>query len=168
MKHSETEHVSPSIIVDVQVQSLLWETEPAAEETLRTAIAIATTQVPAEGEVSVVLTDDDAIRALNCQWRSVDKPTNVLSFPFASPYSRSYGMIGDIIIAYETVAREAMEEHKPMLDHLAHLVVHGYLHLMGYDHQNDSEANVMEDLERVILDRLGIVDPYEAKEVGAA
>lgn len=156
-------------IIDVQVCSSLWDAEPAAEKTLRAAIAAAAQHVPTEGEISVMLTDDAAIQVLNRQWRSIDKPTNVLSFPAGGPHSPEVpALLGDIVIAYETLACEAAEEDKHMLNHLAHLVVHGYLHLMGYDHQTDSEADVMEDLEREILGCLGIADPFSAHEKGIA
>ena len=117
--------------------------------------------------VAVLLCDDAAIAALNARWRGVDRPTNVLSFP-ASPQTGA-GLhaapvepapLGDIAIAYETVAREAEAEDKPLAEHLAHLAVHGFLHLLGYDHHDDGEAERMERLERDILARLGIADPY--------
>lgn len=163
--------VSPNAAVptiDVQVQSSLWEAEPAAEEALRAAIAAAVCHVPAEGEMSVVLTDDATIRALNREWRAIDKPTNVLSFP-AAPV-KGIGLpapLGDVVVAYETLAREAAEENKPVLHHLAHLVVHGYLHLLGYDHETDSEAETMEEMEREILGGIGIADPYRPHEAGS-
>jgi probable rRNA maturation factor len=155
--------------VDIQVQSPLWDSEPAAEETVREAIAAAAKRVPAAGEVSVALTDDAAIRTLNRDWRGFDKPTNVLSFPASAPKIKGFPiLLGDIIIAYETLAREAGEEDKPVLHHLAHLAVHGYLHLLGYDHQTDSEANAMEGLEREILNVLRIADPYRDPAQGDA
>lgn len=156
--------VAPQI--DIEVQSPLWNAEPAAEETVREAIAAAAALVPAEGEVSVVLTDDTAIRTLNRDWRCIDTPTNVLSFPAqtATP-GVPRPLLGDIVIAYETLARESTAEHKPLLHHLAHLAVHGFLHLLGYDHQTDSQAATMEGLERDILARLGIGDPYRAQEL---
>jgi probable rRNA maturation factor len=148
-------------LVDIQVQSRLWEAEPAAEATVREAIAAAAERVPAAGEVSVVLADNAAIRTLNRDWRGVDKPTNVLSFPASAPKIEGFpALLGDVIVAYETLAREAGEEEKPVLHHLAHLAVHGYLHLLGYDHQTDSEADAMEGLEREILTVLRIADPY--------
>ncbi len=156
--------------LDVQVQSPLWEAEPKAEETVRAAIAAAARKAPAEGEVSLALTDDAAIKALNRDWRGIDKPTNVLSFPATAPKLAGVpALLGDVIVAYETLAREAAEEDKPVLHHLAHLAVHGYLHLLGYDHGTDSEAEAMEAMERDILSTLGIADPYAlAREPGAA
>ena len=151
---------------DIQVQSPLWNAEPGAEDVVREAIAAAATLVPSEGEVSVVLTDDSAIRDLNRDWRGIDRPTNVLSFPAqAAKPGVSRPLLGDIVIAYETLARESTAEKKLLLHHLAHLAVHGFLHLLGYDHQTDSQARTMEGLERDILARLEIGDPYSAEEL---
>ncbi len=115
-----------------------------------------------DSELSLVFTNDADIREINAKWRHIDKPTNVLSFPaFAlQPGQEPEEILGDIVIARETVEREAAEEDKSFDDHLSHLVVHGLLHLMGYDHQNDEEAEQMEALERKILASLGISDPY--------
>jgi len=148
--------------VDIQVQSPLWDAEPAAQSTVREAIAAARAAVPAPaGEVSVVLTDDAALRTLNRQWRAIDKPTNVLSFPAAKPVGEAF--LGDIVIAHETLARECAEENKVFLHHLAHLAVHGFLHLIGYDHTTDSEADAMEALESTIMTRLHMPDPYRER-----
>lgn len=155
--------------IDFDVQSPLWDQVPEAEETVRTAIAAAAAFEPAAGEMSVILTDDASIRALNRDWRKLDKPTNVLSFPASTPKIAGVpALLGDVVVAYETLAREAAEEDKPILHHLAHLVVHGYLHLLGYDHETDSEADAMEGLERQILAHLNIADPYRARESGTA
>jgi probable rRNA maturation factor len=154
---------APSI--DVQVQSPLWDAEPAAAETVRAAIEAAAALVPAAGEVSVLLTDDASVRDLNRAWRGLDKPTNVLSFPAAKAGG---ALLGDVAIAYETLAGEAAADTKPFLHHLAHLAVHGFLHLLGYDHQTDSQADAMEGLERAVLARLDIADPYRAHEPGNA
>jgi probable rRNA maturation factor len=115
--------------------------------------------------LSVLLCDDETIARLNGQWRGQQKPTNVLSFPApplpgAGPVERI--SLGDIAIAYETLAREAEENHATVSNHLSHLVVHGFLHLLGYDHHMDDEAERMERLERDILARMGISDPYAA------
>ncbi len=162
---------APAPEIDIQVQSPGWDAEPAAAETVRRAIGAAarhcTAHGASHGEVSVVLTDDEAIRLLNHEWRRIDKPTNVLSFPATmSANSAPEPLLGDIVIAYETVARESTAEHKPFLHHLAHLAVHGFLHLMGYDHQTDSQADAMEGLERDILADLDIADPYRAHQPG--
>ena len=146
--------------IDVDIQSPLWDAQPEAEGTVRAAIAAAATRAPAGGEMSVLLTDDAAVQALN---REIDKPTTVLSFPAAAPKADGFpALLGDVTIAFETLAREAGEEEKPFLHHLAHLAVHGYLHLLGYDHGTDSETEAMEALEREILASMRIPDPYRA------
>jgi probable rRNA maturation factor len=112
-------------------------------------------------EVGVQLANDAQVRALNRQWRNVDKPTNVLSFPaFGAAGLAIAPMLGDIVLAYETTRTEAAEEGKTLADHAAHLIVHGFLHLLGFDHATDSEAETMEELETRILATLGIKDPY--------
>ena len=111
-------------------------------------------------ELSIVLTDDERQRALNRQWRGIDASTNVLSFPQLTPFSPVSGIVGDITLAHETLEREAAEQGKSFSDHFAHLVVHGFLHLLGYDHIEEADALVMEGLETQILDTLGIADPY--------
>ncbi|MGX5718696.1 rRNA maturation RNase YbeY [Shinella zoogloeoides] len=113
-------------------------------------------------EVSLVFTNDESIRAINAEWRSQDKPTNVLSFPaFPVTPGRMPGpMLGDIIFAEETLTREAADLGKSFDDHLTHLMVHGFLHLFGYDHMEDEEAEKMEGLETRILAELGLSDPY--------
>ena len=109
------------------------------------------------------------IRTLNSNWRGIDKPTNVLSFPALQPTGSATPddaprMLGDIAIAYETTRKEADDEQKPFDHHLSHLAVHGFLHLIGYDHENDDDAEAMEGLEREILAQLGIPDPYADRE----
>jgi probable rRNA maturation factor len=117
-------------------------------------------------ELSLVFTDDASIREINAEWRKQDKPTNVLSFPAfpLAPGGMPGPMLGDIIIARETVEREAVDLDKSVDDHLTHLMVHGLLHLFGYDHMNDAEAEVMEGLETRILARLGLSDPYAGQD----
>jgi probable rRNA maturation factor len=151
--------------VDLAVRSALWRSLADAEATVREAIAAAAAlcdAVPSDCEVSVVLTDDAGIRALNKQWRGIDRATNVLSFPApAAPAPVDAPcVLGDIVIAYEYLDREAALEDKTPLVHLAHLTVHGFLHLVGYDHTTDEEAALMEGLEARILATLGLPDPY--------
>lgn len=159
---------SAAPLSEVLVVADCWQAEPDAEAVIHRAIATAAEFVAAdvaEAELAVMLTDDAGIRTLNRNWRGIDKPTNVLSFP-ALPPSGPRGpddappMLGDIAIAYETTRREADEEQKPFDHHLGHLAVHGFLHLIGYDHEKDEEAGTMEGLEREILSQLGIADPY--------
>ncbi len=155
------------LAIDMLVQSPLWDAQPAAERTVRQAIETAAAQLgAAAGEVSVVLADDGAIRVLNRQWRNIDKATNVLSFPAGKSAADSPAVMhGDIILAYETVASECAEEDRVFLHHLAHLGVHGFLHLIGYDHQTDAEADSMERLESAILAKLGMPDPYLGRDL---
>jgi probable rRNA maturation factor len=119
---------------------------------------------PAQGALAVMVDDDAHIRELNKLWRGLDKPTNVLSFPSPDSQPGPARTIGDIAISYETAAREAATEAKSLADHVAHLSVHGFLHLLGYDHESDADAEEMEGLERVILARIGVSDPYVAHE----
>jgi probable rRNA maturation factor len=115
-------------------------------------------------EVAVSLADDIAQRQLNRDWRRVDRPTNVLAFPAWTPGAplppAAPLLLGDVVLAFETVLREAEEQGKPLADHLSHLIVHGVLHLFGYDHVSEAEAAIMESLETSILARLGVPDPY--------
>ena len=118
-------------------------------------------------ELSLVFTDDASIRQINAEWRGKDKPTNVLSFPAfpLAPGGMPGPMLGDIVIARETVEREAADLEKPFDEHLAHLMVHGFLHLFGYDHMNNTEAEIMEGLETRILAVLGLSDPYQGQDL---
>jgi probable rRNA maturation factor len=149
-----------------------WQSEPDAEAVIHRAIEAAAEFTDADvgdAELAVMLTDDAGIRTLNGNWRGIDKPTNVLSFPALQPTVTGGAddaprMLGDIAIAYETTRKEADDEHKPFDHHLSHLAVHGFLHLIGYDHENDDDAEAMECLEREILAQLGIPDPYADRE----
>lgn len=119
---------------------------------------------PAQGAVTVIVDNDERVRQLNKLWRGFDKPTNVLSFPSPATQPGPERSVGDIAISYETAAREAAAEGKSLAEHTAHLSVHGFLHLLGYDHESDDDAEEMEGLERVILARIGVSDPYVAHE----
>ncbi|MGH9694389.1 MAG: rRNA maturation RNase YbeY, partial [Bryobacteraceae bacterium] len=148
--------------------------EPEADAVIQRAVAVAaemTDADTADAELAVMLTDDAGIRTLNSNWRGIDKPTNVLSFPALRLPTRVARadddvppMLGDIAIAYETARREAYDEQKPFDHHLSHLTIHGFLHLVGYDHETDDEAEAMEALEVEILAQLGIPDPYACRE----
>ena len=153
------------VSLDISVASPLWRELPRARAIARETIAAAvaeTKSVLREGvEVSLCLADDAALRALNAHWRGTDKPTNVLSFPSApSDRAGQASTLGDIALAYETLAREAEDLGVPLADHYRHLLAHGFLHLIGYDHEEDAEAERMEALETRILARLGAADPY--------
>jgi probable rRNA maturation factor len=163
-------------VLDIVVESPLWTAQRGIKPVLRRAIAAAAATVSTtDGELAIVLTDDSAIRALNRQWRGKDEPTNVLSFPASSlPAFPPAGvgkkaprLFGDIVIAYETAMREAKAEGKPFRHHLAHLAVHGFLHLSGYDHEGDDEADIMENLEIAVLKRLKVPNPYIARDTSA-
>ena len=169
-------------ISEVLVVADCWQAEPDAEAVIQRAIAAAADIVNAapggagtnqagfgEAELAVMLTDDAGIRTLNLNWRGIDKPTNVLSFPALQPTGPGAPedaprMLGDIAIAYQTARSEADDEQKPFDHHLSHLAVHGFLHLIGYDHEKDDDAEAMESLETEILAQLGIPDPYLDRE----
>ncbi len=154
--------------LDISVPSPLWRGLPRARGLARETIAacIAETEMREGAEVSLCLADDARLRAFNLRWRGIDKPTNVLSFP-SGPRDRSgeASTLGDIALAYETLKREAEDLDVPLAHHYRHLVAHGFLHLIGYDHQTDEEAERMEALETRILARLGAADPYALKVV---
>lgn len=147
--------MAPSpIVIDVLEQAGDW---PPLNPERAVQAAIAVLDKPRQGELSIVLTDDVHIQQLNRDYRHKDKPTNVLSFP------QDGAMLGDIILAWETVQREAAEKHVSLGDHFTHLVIHGFLHLQGYDHEIDAEATQMEALEIQALSALNIDNPYEIR-----
>ena len=150
-----------TVSIGISVESDLWRGFDAPESLAETAIGETLRQsgaeIPLNPEVSVLLCDDAFMTDLNTQWRGIAKPTNVLSFP---AHDATAPMLGDIVVAFETSEREARAEGKSLHDHVAHLFVHGCLHLLGYDHLVDTEADAMENLERSILAALGIADPY--------
>jgi probable rRNA maturation factor len=154
--------------LDISVPSPLWRGLPRARGLARVTIAacVAETEIRDGAEVSLCLADDPLLRALNLRWRGIDASTNVLSFPSAtSDRSGEAPTLGDIALAFETLKREAEELSVPLADHYHHLVAHGFLHLIGYDHEKDEEAERMEALETRILARLGAADPYALKVV---
>jgi len=154
----------PAISVEATVEAGDWGEEAAWRPLVeRVAAAVAARPeliVPEGAELSLLLTDDAHVRVLNRTWRGKDKPTNVLSFPAADEDDEPGPLLGDVAVARETTAREAIEEGKRFDDHFAHLLVHGLLHLFGFDHETDEEAEEMEALETEILAGLGIADPY--------
>ncbi|MDB5439296.1 MAG: ybeY, partial [Caulobacteraceae bacterium] len=119
--------------------------------------ALSTAPDRAAMEVAILLADDETVRDLNDRFRHKNAPTNVLSFP---AHQTATGALGDIVLAFGVCAREAGEQGKPLASHLQHLVAHGVLHLLGYDHEDEADAQVMEDLERLVLKQLGLPDPY--------
>ena len=150
-------------MIDIEIEDEAWLTAaPDAELLVEDAAAAALTQIDFDGGgVIILLTDDESVRELNARFRQKDNATNVLSFP--APQNPE-GHLGDIALAFGVCAREATEQGKPLAHHLQHLVAHGVLHLVGYDHETDAEAEQMEGLERVILAGLGVPDPYAAEQ----
>ncbi|MET0274229.1 MAG: rRNA maturation RNase YbeY [Phenylobacterium sp.] len=150
-------------MIDVEIEEPAWTQALPDAEALTLAAAEAALAVEgADGEgVALLLTDDETVRDLNARFRQKDSATNVLSFPAPHNPERH---LGDVALAFGVCAREAVEQGKPLARHLQHLVVHGVLHLLGYDHMNDAEAEAMEGLERVVLAGLGAPDPYAAGE----
>lgn len=155
----------PGLTLAIRVQSRRWRELPDLRDRIdsasRAAVAMAGHKPMRQAELSVLLTDDKRIRIVNRDWRGFDKATNVLSFP-AVPVDRlaQSPVLGDLVLAYETLEREAREEGKTLADHLSHLVIHGLLHLLGEDHETVPDAERMEALEIAALARLGIADPY--------
>jgi probable rRNA maturation factor len=151
------------IEIDVTIAAGGWESLDGLERLTRDAVAACLAESGASladpCEISVTFCDDAEIKALNAQWRGKDKATNVLSFPTPGPLL-ARPLLGDIVIAHETVALEAVEQEKTLRDHTGHMVIHGFLHLIGYDHETAAEAEAMESLERRIASRLGLRDPY--------
>jgi probable rRNA maturation factor len=150
-------------LIDIEIADAAWAGALPEIEALARASAEATlASEGAAGEgVSLLLADDATLRGLNARFRDQDKPTNVLSFPAPQNPER---FLGDVALAYGVCAREAQEQGKPLAHHLQHLVAHGVLHLLGYDHMSDAEAEEMEGLERAVLAGLGIPDPYASGE----
>jgi probable rRNA maturation factor len=173
--------------IDVLVESEHWQDAGAAKALIRRALRQAAAALSTKtAELAIVLTDDAAMRSLNRNWRGVDAATNVLAFPVRNvaprratarrpvghagrhfgdplrnhPNNQSNNHLGDIVLAYETVKREARRDGKLFDHHLAHLVVHGFLHLLGYDHVHNAQARRMEKTERTILRDLAVPDPY--------
>lgn len=163
---------SRDLDIDITIQGGSWSDRLSDSENLvRHAVEAAWTQLPdgrrpdRSAELSIVLSDDATVRVLNRDYRGQDKPTNVLSFANlddeTAPDSPDASLLlGDVVLALETVLREAESQGKAAEAHLSHLVVHGLLHLLGYDHENNADAEEMEALERRILAGLGIADPY--------
>jgi probable rRNA maturation factor len=153
------------LTLEISVPSSLWRGLPRARTMARETIAACANEIRAtpsgRAGVSLCLSDDAHLRELNARWRGPDKPTNVLSFPAAQRAGPNRAsMLGDIALAYETIAREAETSGVTLADHYRRLVAHGFLHLLGYDHRTDEEAGRMEALEKRILARVGVADPY--------
>lgn len=146
--------------IDITHQSGTWpDVQPLIKAAVEETLALLS-EKPQALDVSIVLTDDTHIQDLNKTYRAKDKPTNVLSFPQDdNPES-----LGDIVVALETLQKECIDQNKSFEHHIQHLIVHGFLHLIGHDHEDDAEAEEMENLEIRILANLGIKNPYEIEE----
>jgi probable rRNA maturation factor len=166
---SDDPELCSALEIDLAAPSGLWARHLADAERCCKRAARATLAAggvaSAPAELSIVLGDDALIRALNKRWRGQDGPTNVLSFPtLETPPPGAPRLLGDVVLAFETIAAEAKAQEKPLLHHLQHLVVHGTLHLLGFDHVSDSDASGMEALETAVLAGLGVPDPYRVRE----
>ncbi len=155
--------IGPTIEVEVEAEDWSGAVEDAQDVVERAALAALG---GATGGVVVLLTDDETVRDLNQRFRGKDRPTNVLSFPAAEMPGVDPRPLGDIVLAYGVCAAEAEEQSKTLTNHLTHLVVHGVLHLLGRDHEDDADAEAMEGEERAILASLGVSDPYRLPHDG--
>jgi len=157
--------MTATVAAEFVVEAAGWPGEEALERLLAPALATAAARAEPRAaalSLAIAFADDDHVRALNRDFRGKDKPTNVLSFP-APPEATPPGgpaFLGDVVLARETITREAAEAGIPLEAHLVHLTVHGFLHLLGYDHQDDDDAERMEHLETAILADLGLPDPH--------
>ena len=147
------------MIIDLQIACEQETGLPTAEEIEQWATAAVQPQSD-EVEMTVRIVDEAESHELNLNYRGKDRPTNVLSFPFECPDEVELPLLGDLVICRQVVEREAQEQDKPLMAHWAHMVVHGSLHLLGYDHFEDDEAEEMESLETQIMTGLGFADPY--------
>ena len=161
----------PGLVIEVEVEADDWtdaveDVEAVVERAAVAALSLAEGD-DRNGGVVILLTDDETVRDLNDRFRGKDRPTNVLSFPAAEmPGVVGPAPLGDIVLAYGVCAREAAEQSKTLTNHLTHLVVHGVLHLLGRDHEDDAEAEAMEGEERAVLASLGVSDPYSLPHDG--
>lgn len=147
----------------IELQQEIEDSDLPSETQFNEWVSAALTGRKDEAELCIRIVDAEESRELNHQYRGKDKSTNVLSFPFEVPEGIPLNLLGDLVVCAEVVAREAEEQQKPLHHHWAHMIIHGTLHLLGYDHINDEDAEVMEQLEREILALLEIPDPYQER-----
>ncbi len=161
--------VHHAVLAEIIMQSDAWTDVVDVKASIHDAVS-AVSELPdvlgpRSQEVSIVLADDDTVRDLNKSYRKLDKPTNVLSFPYPPPDLNlddgDNPYLGDVVLAYETIAAEAETMERGLNAHVSHLVIHGLLHLLGFDHETDTEARQMEQLEVSLLAKLGIANPYQ-------
>ncbi|MFV0447739.1 MAG: rRNA maturation RNase YbeY [Vibrio sp.] len=153
-----------SIELDLQL-AVEDENGLPSEENFAAWLAAAITPFQEQAEVTIRIVDTQESHQLNMDYRGKDKPTNVLSFPFEAPPGMELDLLGDLVICRQVVEQETGEQNKPLLAHWAHMVVHGSLHLLGYDHIEDDEAEEMESLETELMQKLGFEDPYLAEKM---
>lgn len=152
------------VIVDLQIASENENGLPTEKQL--TEWATAAVQPEVEGiEMTIRIVDEEESHNLNLTYRGKDRPTNVLSFPFESPAEVELPLLGDLVICRQVVEREAVEQNVPLMAHWAHMVIHGSLHLLGYDHIEELEAEEMESLETQIMQKLGFSDPYLSEKI---
>jgi probable rRNA maturation factor len=159
--------MTPALHIHVSLDDPRWRAAGVSPALVRRAVkaALARQAAGLRAELSVALADDARVRVLNRDWRRIDKPTNVLAFPAGDVSAAGTAggpprPLGDVILAYETVAAEARAQGKAVTAHASHLIVHGVLHLLGFDHDTDATATDMEAVEVAVLARLGVADPY--------
>ncbi|WP_044470607.1 rRNA maturation RNase YbeY [Mannheimia massilioguelmaensis] len=153
-----------NVIIDLQIASENQDNLPTLEQFTQWSTAAVRAE-NLEPEITIRIVDEAESHDLNLTYRGKDRPTNVLSFPFECPEEVELPLLGDLVICRQVVEREASEQGKPLIAHWAHMVVHGSLHLLGYDHIEDDEAEEMESLETEIMTRLGFEDPYSYDEI---
>ena len=153
------------MMLELHLQTATRERYLPSEQDFRQWVELALSGNKGPAELNIRLVDEAESRSLNREYRGKNSPTNVLSFPFEAPPVVESDLLGDLAICAPVVAREAREQNKPLRSHWAHLVMHGVLHLLGFDHQNEQQAEEMEGVEAGLLARLGIADPYLERTV---
>jgi probable rRNA maturation factor len=153
--------VSCDILIDDPRWTDRMDVETVVNSVVEKALQVTKVRLSHEAEASFTFADDRRIHELNAIWRQKDFPTNVLSFPATEGAAlHTSPLLGDVVLAYETIAREAIDEGKAFAHHAAHMIAHGFLHLIGFDHQDDAQADEMEGVESKVLSTLGIPDPW--------
>ena len=166
LSNSEAQPIDLELQLDVQLAVAKENDLPTEEQLTQWATAALKARTEhEEPELTIRIVDEAESQELNHDYRGKDKPTNVLSFPFEAPAHVPIPLLGDLIVCKQVVEREAIEQGKTLTAHWAHMIVHGCLHLLGYDHIEDEEAEEMEGIERVVMKDLGFEDPYKNDEI---